>query len=327
MAAKMKTTNKPARPSAATPKNRTGVKVPKASGSPRRIAKVAAVVELPEKRKHTVHYTAGYLINPAHPVTVNVIGTGGTGSQVLNSLARMHSALKALGHTGLYVRAVDPDRVTEANMGRQLFSPADVDRYKCVVLIGRINRFFGTDWEGVPDMYNEKTQVPTANITISCVDTASARKGIKQTLLKAAETKNPRELRRVTNFAYLPHVEPYHVPYYWLDFGNMMDRGQAVLGTVQAITQPEKSEHECVGTLPTVDELHPDIFKDVKGEDQGPSCSLAEALGKQDLFINTNLANMGLGLLWKLFREAHLRYHGLYLNLDTMSVNAIKIRK
>ena len=29
-----------------------------------------------------VHYIDNYLINPQHPVTVNLIGAGGTGSQV-----------------------------------------------------------------------------------------------------------------------------------------------------------------------------------------------------------------------------------------------------
>ncbi len=36
-----------------------------------------------------VHYIDNYLINPQHPVTVNLIGAGGTGSQVLTGLARL----------------------------------------------------------------------------------------------------------------------------------------------------------------------------------------------------------------------------------------------
>ena len=36
-----------------------------------------------------VHYIDNYLINPQHPVTVNLIGAGGTGSQVLTCLARL----------------------------------------------------------------------------------------------------------------------------------------------------------------------------------------------------------------------------------------------
>lgn len=267
--------------------------------------------------KILVHYTEDYIINPAHPVTVNVIGCGGTGSQVINSLARMNSALKALGHPGLFVRAIDPDKVSEANMGRQLFSPSDLDSYKCISLVGKVNRFFGTDWEAIPLLYNSASNITTANITISCVDTGIARKEIKSVLTNFNSLMPETESRR--------YIEPYLIPYYWLDFGNMMDRGQAVLGTIKNIKQPTKSKFTCISKLPTVDKIHPEIFKDSKNDNQGPSCSLAEALSKQDLFINTNLANMGLGILWKMFRELHIKYHGLYLNLDSMIVNPIKI--
>jgi PRTRC genetic system ThiF family protein len=274
-------------------------------------------------KKKPIHYTADYIINPPHPVTVNVVGCGGTGSQVLNSLARMHSALKALGHPGLFVRAIDPDKVSPANMGRQLFSPADIDSYKCITLIGRINRFFGTDWEGVPLSYNINSKIKSANITISCVDTGKARKEIKQKLFQLAADNKP--VSTSSGFMIDVYLEPYEKPYYWMDFGNMTDRGQVVIGSVVKINQPKQSEFDCKTSLPTVDKLHPDIFKDNKKDDQGPSCSLAEALNKQDLFINTNLANMGLGILWKMFREMRIRYHGCYVNLETLSVNPIKI--
>ncbi len=45
-----------------------------------------------------IHFTDRYLLNPRHPVTVFVIGAGGTGSQVITNLARMSMALQALGH-------------------------------------------------------------------------------------------------------------------------------------------------------------------------------------------------------------------------------------
>ena len=63
-----------------------------------------------------VHYIDNYLVNPQHPVTVNLIGAGGTGSQVLTCLARLDTALRGLGHPGLFVTLYDPDIVTEANM-------------------------------------------------------------------------------------------------------------------------------------------------------------------------------------------------------------------
>jgi PRTRC genetic system ThiF family protein len=258
------------------------------------------------------HYTADYIINPPHPVTVNLIGCGGTGSQVIASLARMHTALQALGHPGLFVRAIDPDVVTEANFGRQLFSPTDIGQHKCTVLVGRINRFFSLNWEDSPVLYGENSKIPSANITISCVDTGPARKKIKATLRAASENKG--------------RTEDFHRVYYWMDFGNAMDRGQVVLSTINPVEQPKGSEFACREALPTVDKLHPDIFLVGKAKEQGPSCSLAEALNKQDLFINTNLANMGLAILWKMFRNLRITIHGCYVNLSTMQTTPIPIR-
>ena len=93
-----------------------------------------------------VHYIDSYLINPQHPVTVNVIGAGGTGSQVLTCLARLDTALRGLGHPGLFVTVYDSDTVTEANIGRQLFSPSDTGLNKAQCLVTRVNNFFGNGW-------------------------------------------------------------------------------------------------------------------------------------------------------------------------------------
>ena len=95
-----------------------------------------------------VHYIDNYLVNPQHPVTVNLIGAGGTGSQVLTCLARLDTALRGLGHPGLFVTLYDPDIVTEANIGRQLFGPSDLGQNKAQCLVSRINNFFGNDWKG-----------------------------------------------------------------------------------------------------------------------------------------------------------------------------------
>ena len=89
-----------------------------------------------------IHYTDRYLLNPYHPVTVFVIGAGGTGSQVATGLARISVALQALGHPGLHVTVFDPDTVTEANIGRQLFSGSELGLNKAAALVTRINRFF-----------------------------------------------------------------------------------------------------------------------------------------------------------------------------------------
>ena len=100
-----------------------------------------------------VHYIDNYLIDPQHPVTVNLIGAGGTGSQVLTCLARLDVTLRALGHPGLSVTLYDPDIVSGTNIGRQLFSDSDIGLNKAKCLITRVNNFFGNDWKAEPRPY------------------------------------------------------------------------------------------------------------------------------------------------------------------------------
>ena len=126
-----------------------------------------------------VHYTDSYLMSPQHPVTVNLIGAGGTGSQVLTCLARLDTALRGLGHPGLFVTLYDPDTVTEANIGRQLFGPSDLGQNKAQCLVTRINNFFGNDWKAQADIYpavlKDTRRDNLANITITCTDNIKSR--------------------------------------------------------------------------------------------------------------------------------------------------------
>lgn len=97
--------------------------------------------------KTKVHFTDNYLISPTNPIEVNLIGAGGTGSKVLTALMEMSHSLTELGHAGLQVRLWDDDIITEANLGRQRFSPSETGLYKSVALINRVNRFMGTNWK------------------------------------------------------------------------------------------------------------------------------------------------------------------------------------
>jgi PRTRC genetic system ThiF family protein len=250
--------------------------------------------------KPKMHFTDSYLLNPTHPVTVNLIGCGGTGSQVLTALSRISHTLAALGHPGLYVTTYDPDCVTEANLGRQLFSASDLGVNKVVILTTRINRFFSTGWEAVPDFYAYES----ANIIITCVDNVKSRMDIAKKMLS----------KPVEGYG-------YSKPLYWLDFGNTQNSGQVILGTFGEIKQPQSKKYIPVGKLPCITERF-DLTK-VNKNDSGPSCSLAEAIEKQDLFVNSTLANIGSKLLWKLFREGMTNQAGVFLNMDTLKMNPI----
>ena len=89
---------------------------------------------LNQEIKSKVHFTDSELISPTNPISVNLIGAGGTGSQILTALARMNHALTELHHAGLSVRLWDDDVITEANLGRQLFAESELGLYKSVAL-------------------------------------------------------------------------------------------------------------------------------------------------------------------------------------------------
>lgn len=256
--------------------------------------------------KTKVHFTDSYLINPTNPVEVNLIGAGGTGSHVLTALVKMNHVLNALGHAGLQVTLWDDDIVTEANQGRQLFSDCELGLYKSVALINRANRVYGTYWKAQTVRFEKSKwdKIPEqakASITISCVDNVAARFKIADIL---RELQNERLYR--------------NQPKYWIDFGNSQYSGQVVLSTIGKIQQPTSKKYESVAELPFVTDEYADLLTHSEATDDTPSCSLAEALERQELFINPSLAQLGSELLWKLFREGMVMYKGLFLNLKTL---------
>jgi PRTRC genetic system ThiF family protein len=262
-----------------------------------------------------VHFTHPYLLDPQHPVTVNLIGAGGTGSQVLTCLARMDCALRGLGHPGLYVKVYDPDTVSATNVGRQMFFPSDVGQGKANCLVSRINAGFGTDWQAEAGIYPTQLKTMTgddrANLFITCTDNIASRFELSKVLdYLAVESKNA--------------ADDHRKPYYWLDLGNARTTGQAILGTIpKHIGQPRSKKFRTVGTLPVVTEY--DGYNGIAERDSGPSCSLAEALHQQDLFINSVLAQLGCNLIWKMLRSGMTRHRGLYLNLETLTTNPISV--
>ncbi|OIN55855.1 PRTRC system ThiF family protein [Arsenicibacter rosenii] len=257
-----------------------------------------------------VHITNNYLINPTNPVSVNLIGAGGTGSQVLTALARMNHSLLQLDHPGIYVRLWDEDTVWEANLGRQLFAEAELGINKALALISRVNRFFGTTWQAQPERFTAKSG-KQSNLFITCVDTVSSR-------FEVAEY-----------FTDLEKTNPFNIgrdrPLYWLDFGNSKESGQVVLATVGEHKQPKSQKFVPVGKLPFITEEWGEDLSRSGAEDDTPSCSLAEALQKQDLFINSTLAQMGSALLWQMFRQGMTENRGFFLNLADFRTMPIKI--
>ena len=259
-----------------------------------------------------MHFTDPYLISPTNPITVNLIGAGGTGSKVLTALMEMNHSLTALGHAGLWVHLWDDDIVTNANLGRQRFAPSEVGLYKSVALINRANRFTGTNWKAETvkferDSFGKLPANAKAKIYITCTDSAKSRFDIAD-ILKNSNQRHHRD-----------------DPKYWMDFGNSQHTGQVILSTVGEIEQPKSEKFETVQSLPFVTEEFGELLNQSEALDNTSSCSLAEALEKQDLFINSALAQMGCSLLWNLFREGMTQNWGFFLNLKDFRSQPIPI--
>lgn len=247
--------------------------------------------------KTKAHFIAPELLNPTNPVEVCLIGAGGTGSQVLTALARMSHSLQALGHAGFQVSLYDDDLITEANRGRQLFAECEVGLSKAIALISRCNRFFGTGWKAVNKKFDCQSGNAKAAIYISCVDTVAARYEIAEVL------------------AGINSSHYANIPRYWMDFGNGKDTGQVILSTIGKVKQPKSEKYETIDSLPFITDEFGELLRHSETDGDTPSCSLAEALEKQDLFINSTLAQMGCSMLWQLFRSGMTTQRGLFLNI------------
>lgn len=226
------------------------------------------------------------------PLSVAVVGVGGTGSEVVSNLIHLHLGLKALRLHGLHVVAFDPDRVAEANVVRQRYAPSDIGLFKADVLVHRVNLAYSLGWESVPKRFSATHARTNWDVVISCVDTRAARA----------------ELHK---FAFKKRLGQWK---FWLDCGNDATIGQVILGT------PRSPGLQLRHHLPTATELHPEIMDVRRREAAAPSCSAFEALQRQDLMVNKMVATLAVDLLWRLFRDRQLAVHARYFDLANDSL-------
>ena len=192
---------------------------------------------------------------------------------------------------------IDPDTVSETNCVRQPFCRTEIGFPKSIVLTHRTNTFCGLNWQGMQATIQQLKKESEVDFVIGCVDTRKARRALDKWVLQS----------RVL---------------YWLDLGNNASSGQFVLGQPNNSANRKKKKHR----LPTVAELYPEILRtDTKDDDQ-PSCSAAQALTRQEPFVNQNLAYQALGMLTQLLRHGSLSYQGGFCNLATGQLVPLPIR-
>lgn len=239
------------------------------------------------------------------PIKVTLIGAGGTGSQLLSGLGRLHLSLLSLGHPhGLDVTVYDPDTVSVSNVGRQLFAQSDVGLNKGIVLVNRLNQYYGLNWKAIPKRFAGEYQM-NEDIYITCVDTKESRRVIHNAFAKANSYKKT----------------------YWLDIGNRLTDGQVCIGEPIFANTPKKSHKDYNPLrLPTITELYSEILDESIPEPEDmPTCSLAEALEKQDLFVCQSVATFALQMLWQLLRNGGIDFSAQFINLQSGRVTPLPV--
>lgn len=217
---------------------------------------------------------------------IAVVGAGGNGSVFLTHLCRIHQAWVKLGGQPFAIDVFDTDCVSEANLARQVFCEADIGLNKAVVLTERMKAFYGVDARAHGRFEGHNNY----DIIVGCVDNLATRKQMMR-------ESQPRKVPRTGN----NHPGYEWGGCYWLDMGNTADAGQVVLGG---------------HGLPNFFDLYPHMLK-AKDSKSLPSCSMAESLQRQDLFVNSIIAGYAGQLLWKLMRTGSIDHHGYVINLST----------
>ena len=147
--------------------------------------------------------------------TILIVGCGGTGSILAESLRRLLYKKRA------WLFLVEPDRVEPANVGRQAFGPADIGAFKVEVLARSLSRRFGLEsgYSILPydatlhGVVFRESLSPRLRLVVGCVDNAAARRSIAATLASVAghHGRGPGSV-------------------WWLDSGNGYSSGQVLLG-------------------------------------------------------------------------------------------------
>ncbi|MEG4230823.1 PRTRC system ThiF family protein [Microcoleus sp. Pol11C3] len=240
-----------------------------------------------------------------------LVGCGGTGSYVAESLARLAYVFKQVGKN-VNITFVDPDIVEGKNLGRQRFCQSELGLNKATTLALRYNLTWGLEISAIPDYFDPKLVKSYWNdlvIIIGCVDNSAARRSLGQTL----ENNRHAEIPRI----------------WYLDAGNNFDSGQILLGSHNSLeeltTHLDKFKKiGIMGALPSPVLQCPNLIE-LRPEELGNthlSCAELANLNAQSLTINQTIASIVTDYLFRLSLTKDLRKFATFLNLKSGSMRS-----
>lgn len=239
-----------------------------------------------------------------HFKTVTIVGCGGTGGQIARSAARILYDMKVTRmHTPKLV-LIDPDHVELKNVGRQLYTAADVGHPKAEVLMRRFNCALGLDSVAITHPVDAKRHFDqhNAGIVIGAVDNHLARC----------------ELAKIERGI-------------WIDAGNHADSGQVVIGNTgdsDVMRRHLDGRDGKYSYLPNAALLFPQLLEPEPEPTPAPetlSCTELVAAGTQQLLVNDWIAIVASQYLYKLLHRQPIRTFLSYISSDALGVRSVPI--
>lgn len=243
------------------------------------------------------------------PITIILVGCGGTGSYMAMHVGRI---LYALIERGQYAQGifVDGDRVEPQNVGRQLFVEAELGVNKADALALRYGTAWGLGITPVAAMFTDSMVPRDSGLTVivGCVDNAAARMEIATTLAK----RNRKDEA--------PCV-------WWLDGGNDEESGQVLLGSAVQPSRLEKAftNSKICQATPAPSLQRPELLTPRPEETQAAarmSCAELTAANLQSYNINALVADQLSDFLTRLLVTRNLKRFAAEFNLAAGSMRS-----
>jgi PRTRC genetic system ThiF family protein len=242
-----------------------------------------------------------------YPKKIVLVGAGGTGAQWARSMARILWDMRERRlHVPDFV-IVDPDRVEEKNVGRQLFAPADCGQYKAEVLARRFSYALGLKiaWRNEPFDAQEFKMHWGEVLFCGAVDNHEARAAIAEAIAPATGH-----------------------PAVWIDAGNDRMSGQVIIGNTDDPERVVLREKDC-DRLPIATLLFPQLLEPEPETTLAPDASCAELMeaGVQHLLINDLMATVAAQYSYRLLHRQPITSFITYVDLATLGMRSLEINR
>jgi len=211
--------------------------------------------------------------------------------------------LRRRGHHTPSLKFVDPDVIEMKNVGRQMFTEADLGKNKAATLASRFNLAMGLNIVVYPERFDaEKHASRYGTLVIGCVDNHIARL----------------ELSKVTGL--------------WLDAGNDRTSGQVSIGNTSSPAEVRRCiKADQFTHLPNAALLFPQLLEPEPMPEPIPkpvptaSCADLVETGDQALLVNDMIGIVAGEYIYKLLNRLPVLSFLTYVDTESLSMRSVPI--